>query len=119
MSKAATSLLVFGIYVIVTGLVFLLAPNLPLGLLGVPATTEPWIRVMAVVLLIVAYYYIQAARNEMTGFIRLTVHGRAAALVFFVALVALGLAHPTLIMFGVIDVLGAIWTALALRSDAG
>jgi len=116
MSKAATSVLVFGIYLIVIGLGFLLAPNLPLGLLGFPTTTEPWIRVMAMLLLILAYYYIQAARNEMTGFFRFTVHGRASVILFFIAFVVLGLAQPMLIMFGVVDLLAAIWTAVALRT---
>ncbi len=116
MSKAATSVFVFGVYLIVIGLGFLLVPNLPLGLLGFPATTEPWIRVVAMLLLILAYYYIQAARNEMTGFFHLTVHSRASVIVFFVAFVALGLAQPMLILFGVVDLLAAIWTALALRT---
>ena len=115
MSKAATSVLVFGIYLIVIGLGFLLAPNLPLDLLGFPTTTEPWIRVMAMLLLILAYYYIQAARKEMTGFFRLTVHGRASVIVF-IAFVVLDLAQPMLIMFGVVDLIAAIWTAWALRS---
>ncbi len=116
MSKAATSVLVFGVYLIVIGLGFLLVPNMFLGLFGFPTTTEPWIRVMAVLLLILAYYYIQAARNEMTGFFRLTVHGRASVIVFFAAFVALGLAQPMLIMFGAVDLLGAIWTASTLRT---
>ena len=116
MSKAATSVLVFGVYLIVVGLGFLLAPNMPLGLLGFPTTTEPWIRVVGMLLLLVAYYYIQTARNEMTGFFRYTVHTRASVIVFFIAFVALGLAQPMLIMFGVVDLLGAIWTALALRT---
>ena len=106
----------FGIYLIVIGLGFLLAPNLPLDLLGFPTTTEPWIRVMAMLLLILAYYYIQAARKEMTGFFRLTVHGRASVIVFFIAFVVLDLAQPMLIMFGVVDLIAAIWTAWALRS---
>jgi hypothetical protein len=114
-SKAAISVLVFGIYLVLIGLGFLLAPNMVLGLFGFPSTTEPWIRVMAMLLLILAYYYIQAARNEMTGFFRFTVHGRAAVIVFFVAFVAFGLAQPMLIGFGVVDLLAAIWTALALR----
>jgi hypothetical protein len=115
MSKAATSVLVFGIYLIVIGLGFLLVPNMALSLFGFPATTEPWIRVMAMLILILSYYYIQAARNEMTGFFRFTVHGRASVIVFFIAFVALGLAQPMLILFGVVDLLAAIWTALALR----
>ena len=66
-------------------------------------------------LLILAYYYIQAARNEMTGFFRFAVHGRASVIVFFIAFVVLGLAQPMLILFGVADLLAAIWTAVALR----
>ena len=116
MSKAAISVLVFGVYLIVIGLGFLLAPNIPLSLFGFPTTTEPWIRVLGMLLLILAYYYIQAARNEMTGFFRLTVHGRASVIVFFVVFVALGLAQSMLILFGVVDLLAAIWTALALRT---
>lgn len=116
MSKAATSVLVFGIYLVVIGLGFLLAPNVPLDLLGLPTTTEPWIRVMAMLLLILAYYYIQAARKEMTGFFHLTVHGRASVIVFFIAFVVLDLAQPMLIMFGVVDLIAAIWTAWALRN---
>jgi hypothetical protein len=115
MSKAAISILVFGIYLVLIGLGFLLAPNLVLGLFGFPATTEPWIRVVAVLVLILAYYYIQVARNEMIGFLRFTVHARAAVIVFFVAFVIFGLAQPMLIGFGVVDLLGALWTAWALR----
>ena len=115
MSKAANSLLVFGIYLIVIGLGFLVAPNMPLNLLGFPTTSEPWIRVVGMLLLILAYYYIQAARSEMTEFFRFTVNGRASVIVFFAAFVALGLAQPMLIMFGVVDLVAAIWTARALK----
>ncbi len=116
MSKAATSVFVFGIYLIVIGLGFLVMPNMPLGLFGFPPTSEPWIRVVGVLLLILAYYYIQTARNEITGFFRFTVHGRSAVIVVFGALVILRLAQPMLIMFGVVDLLAAIWTANALKT---
>ena len=115
MSKAATSVLVFGVYLIVNGLGFLLAPNIPLSLFGFPTTAEPWIRVAGMLLLMLAYYFIQAARNEMTWFFRLTVHHRASVIVFFVAFVVLGLAQPIMILFGVVDLLAAIWIA-ALRA---
>ena len=116
MSKAATSVLVFGIYLILIGFGFLVAPNMPLGLFGFPATIEPWIRVVGLLLLILAYYYIQTARNEMTDFFRYTVHGRSAVIVVFAVMVLLGLAQPMLIVFGVVDLLAAIWTASALRA---
>ena len=56
MSKAARSVFVFGIYLIVLGLGLLLFPNSLLGIISIPSTTEPWIRVVAMLLLILAYY---------------------------------------------------------------
>jgi uncharacterized membrane protein len=40
MSKSATSVLVFGIYAFVLGIILLFAPNLLLALFGIPATNE-------------------------------------------------------------------------------
>jgi len=54
--------------------------------------------------------------KEMTDFFRWTVYTRSTVIVFFAAFVLLGFARPPLIMFGVVDLLGAIWTSLALRS---
>ena len=48
----------------------------------------------------------------------LTVYGRAPVIVFFVSFVLLGIAHAALIMFGVVDLAAAAWTALALRAEA-
>ena len=117
MGKSANSVFVFGIYLVVIGLGFLLMPNIVLDLFGLPNTTEPWIRVVATLLLILAYYYIQTARNDDKDFFRFSVHGRASVIVFFVAFVLLKIAPLTLIMFGAVDLLAAICTALALRSE--
>lgn len=115
MSRAARSIFVFGIYLIVIGLGFLVMPNVALRIFGFPETTEPWIRVMAMLLLILASYYIQAARNELMVFFRFTVHARASVIVFYAAFVLFGLAQPMLLMFGAVDLLAAIWTWVSLR----
>ncbi len=115
MSKAARSLFVFGIYLIVIGLGFILTPNLVLRLFGFPETSEPWIRVMAMLLLFLAYYYIFASRKELTEFIRITVYVRASVILFFAAFVLLDLAQPMLLLFGAVDLVAAIWTWLSLR----
>jgi len=81
-----------------------------------PPTTEVWIRVSGMLLLFIGFYYIQAARHEMTDFFRWTVYARSSVIVFFAALVLLGFASPPLILIGAVDLLGAIWTGLALRS---
>jgi hypothetical protein len=100
----------------VLSIILLVAPNFLLGLFFLPHTAEVWIRVVGVLVLILSFYYTQAARKEMTDFLRWTVYARSAVIVFFAAFVLLGLAGLPLILFGAVDLLGAIWTGLALRS---
>jgi hypothetical protein len=115
MTKSARSMFVFGIYVAVLGIMLIVVPNFLLRI-SRTSTTEVWIRVVGLLLLYLGFYYTQAARKEMTDFFRWTVYTRSTVIVFFAAFVLLGFARPPLIMFGVIDLLGAIWTGLALRS---
>ena len=116
MSNSARSVFVFGLYLVVLGIVLVVAPNFLLGMFFMPSTTEVWIRVVGVLVLFMAFYYIQVARKGMTDFFKLTVYTRSSLIIFFSAFVLLGLASPPLILFGVVDLLGAIWTGLALRS---
>ena len=114
MSKSACS--VFGLYLVVLGIILLVAPNFLLWFFAVPSTTEVWIRVVGMLVLFLGFYYTQTARKEMTDFFRWTVYLRSTVIIFFVVFVLLGLVSSQLILFGVIDLLGAIWTGLALRS---
>lgn len=68
MSKAAKSILVFGLYLGVLGSVLVLVPNLLLELIAIPPTQEAWIRVAGVLALILAFYYVQAARSNVVTF---------------------------------------------------
>jgi hypothetical protein len=81
-----------------------------------PHTAEVWIRVAGMLVLFLGFYYTQTARKEMTDFFQWTVYVRSTVIVFFAVFVLLGLASPPLILFGAVDLLGAIWTGLALRS---
>ncbi len=69
-------------------------------------------------MVILGYYYIQAARNELTPFFRWTLHCRIFFALVVAALVILKLAQPMLLLFGLLDLLGMFWTAMALRSTA-
>ena len=117
MTRAAVSVLAFGIYMVVIGLALLAVPNLLLGLFGYATTTEIWVRILGFMVIVAGYYYIVAGRYELTPFFRATVYGRPAVIVCFSAFTLLGMAEPVLVLFGIIDLLGAIWTALALRSS--
>ena len=117
MSKSARSVFVFGLYLVVVGIALLTVPNLLLGTFLLPGTTEVWVRVVWMLSLFLSFYFIQAARNEMTEFFQWTVYVRSTTILFLAAFVLLGFASPFLLPFGVVDLLGAAWTGLALRSS--
>ncbi len=116
MSKAARSVWVFSIYLFVLGFVLVVVPNTLLSLFGLAETTDVWVRVVGMLVVILGYYYMTAASSESTAVIRATVVGRCAVLVFFVAFVLLEFAPPILTLFGVIDAAAAAWTGFALRA---
>jgi hypothetical protein len=118
MRSVATSLLVFGIYLILGGLGFAFAPDLALGMFGLPASTEPWIRVVGALMLVLGFYYIRAARADLRAFYLWTVQARVGVFVVFVLFILLQWAPLTLALFAVIDLLGALWTFLTLRASS-
>jgi len=117
MSKSGVSVFVFGLYLTVLGIVLLVVPNFLLRMFFLPNTTEVWIRVVGMLLLFLAFYYILAARKGMSDFFQWTVYVRSSVIVFFTVFVLLGFSSPPLILFGVMDLLGAIWTGLTLQSS--
>jgi hypothetical protein len=116
MSHPAKSLFAFGIYLVGLGAILVVTPNTLLGLFGLPGTSEVWIRVAGMLVLLLGFYYIKAARKELTDFFQWTVYTRSSVIVFFIVFVLLGFVSPILILFGVVDLLGAVWTGLTLRS---
>jgi len=119
MSKSATSVKVFASYLLLLGLALVLSPNALLRVFRIAPTGEVWIRVVGMLVLVLAFYYWNAARAGLTSFFRWSVVARTSVLLFFIAFVVAGLAPPVLILFGVVDLAGAVWTALALRAEAG
>jgi hypothetical protein len=117
MSASAKSVFAHGLYLGLSGLALITVPNLLFGVLGLPPTQEVWIRVVGVLTLILGFYFIQAARRNVTEFIRWTVYARLAFMSFCLLFVLLGFFGPVLLLFGLLDLLGAIWTILALRSS--
>ena len=119
MSKAAKSVYVFGLYLLVAGAGFVFAPNLVLGVMGVPTTTEVWIRMLGIVVVFLGIYYITAALAGATLYFQVSVWLRSTFLGAVIAMVALDVAPLPILGFGIVDALGALWTALSLRAARG
>jgi len=118
MSRSALSVLVFGLYLSILALGFLIFPNTVLSLLGLLRTNEVWVRVVGMLLLGLSYYYIQMARLEFKPFFRFSAQARAFVIVFFIVFYLLDFTKVGLLILGGIDFLAASWTALALRSES-
>jgi hypothetical protein len=116
MNAPAKTVFVFGLYLVVVGLGLLIAPNATLRPLGFPPSAEVWPRIVGVLTLCLAAYYLAAARAGLTLFFRWTVAVRIGVFVVCGALVLLGVAPPPLALLGAVDLAAAIWTALALRA---
>jgi len=116
MNSAAKSVFVFGLYLVVVGLGLLTVPNPFLRPLGFPLVADTsWLRVLGLVTLGLAFYYLAAARAGLGVFCRWTVMVRGGVFVGCGALVLLKLAPAPLALFGAVDLAGALWTAVALR----
>lgn len=118
LSPPAKSVLVFGVYLLLLGALLVLAPNLLLKWVRIAATAEVWIRLVGMLVLIIGGYYVLGGLADLRVFMRWTVAMRASVPVFLVAFVLTGLAPPVLILFGVVDLAGAAWTAWALMRNS-
>jgi hypothetical protein len=81
------------------------------------AAGSAMVRLLGMMLVFYGYYYIRAgiSGKKMTEFFWWTVHTRMSAIVFLSALIIMEMAPPIVIVFGVIDLSGAIWTLIELK----
>ena len=119
MSKAAFSAKVFAIYLFIVGPVLVVAPNFLLAIFRIAPTADVWIRVVGVTAFMIGVYVWVAAKHDIKPFLEASVYTRTAVCVLFAAFVVLELASPMLILFGLVDLAGGVWTWFALRADAG
>ena len=117
MQSASFTIKLFGVYVILTGLSLTLTPNLLLAVFGIPPTNEFWIRQLGILAIIVGYYYWACGAANATAFFKASIPGRIGFFALGVGLVVLGQAPWQILLFGVVDLLGAGWTAMALKSE--
>ncbi len=117
MNPACKTIYLFGFYPLLAGLSMILAPALPLQILGWPVEGLDWIRMLGVVTMIVGYYYIQLGRNDVLDFCRYSAQMRIIIPFVFTAMVLVFDMNPLYIALTAVDFLGGMWTATALRKQ--
>jgi hypothetical protein len=117
MTRSAISILVFGIYLSIVGLILIVGPNLLLTSIKLPLTNDPWIRLMGMLLFVLAFFYIQSARYGFKPFFTWTLYTRFGAVLILLPLVLLGFLEPIVLVFWLGDLAGAIWTLVTLLQE--
>lgn len=117
MTSSAKSVYFFGCYLLLLGIILLVQPNWLLIPVGIPVTDEVWIRVVGMLVLALSAYYLTAGKLDFTPILKMTVYVRGSIILFFTTFVLMHWVQPAIILFGVIDLLGAIHTYIALRKE--
>ncbi len=103
------------IYVLLAGAQLLFIPNVLLGIVGMESTTEIWIRLMGMLVLVLSIYYYYMAKYGNDKVVWATVLGRLIFCGGLVVFVLLGLAKPALIGFAIVETGLALWTWRELK----
>jgi hypothetical protein len=118
MSKSAISAKVFAVYLFVVGAVLTVAPNFLLSIFRMAPTSEVWIHVVGVIAFMLGVYAWVAGKHENRPMLEASVYTRSLVFLAFTTFAVIGPASPMLVLFGIVELLGAVWTYFALTADA-
>jgi uncharacterized membrane protein HdeD (DUF308 family) len=119
MSHAGKSIFVFGLYIIVGGIILLVIPGYFLLFLHIDGSSDFIPRVMGVLLICYGYFYTRAGfiPGKMKEFYTWTIHTRSLSIFILGFFVIFRGVHPTVLFCGLADLAGAVWTYVALRGE--
>src|SRR5579863_7345446 len=114
---ALATIRVFGGYLLLLGVTGMLVPDVLLRALGMPASHDVWPRMAAMLVLNYGLLYVWIVRTRAVSILRYTIYARILVLGYLGAFVAVRLVQPIILVFGVADAAGGLWTLWALRRD--
>jgi len=120
MKSVTTSLKVFGIYMIlIPGLGLMIFPGLLLDLLNLGHGEHLWMaRMIGVLAFIIGVFDILFAKFEFHQVYKTTVLLRYFAALFMIGLWLTGEVEVTILLFALIDIIGATWTWSCIKAPA-
>lgn len=102
-------------YMIIAGGGFLFMPNFVLSIFGMQPVDDVWIRVLGLLALVFATYYLTMIQNSVIPYFRASVWGRYLFCGGLAAFVLLGIGEKPLILFAAAEGGLAVWTHLAMK----
>ena len=116
MSRAGRSVFLFGIYVLLIGSAFVIAPAAMVSLLKLPDAPTGWLRALGLLALVIGGYDVVGGRSDNRAYIKASIYLRAGFAAGVLLIVLAGEMPVAALPLGFIDLAGAVWTAVALRA---
>jgi hypothetical protein len=117
MTTSGKSVFYFGLYVLLSGILFLVIPEKIISLNGFPPLQQGWSTAIGCLALVIGAYDTYAGKNNVLPMIRFSVYVRIGFCIATVLVVVSGQMPATFIGFGVIDAIGALITASLLKKE--
>ncbi len=119
MSRTSKSIMYFSFYMEITGIVMIIFPQIVLKILSIDLRADVVVRFLGMVDVFMGYYYFRAGigGEKLRNFYQLTLHTRFAALILLVLFIVVWNVSPIVILFGLIDTGGAVWTIVSMQLD--
>lgn len=117
MTSAAKSIVAWGGYGFLAGAALLFQPDFTLQFLGFKTTSEHWILMVALMMMGLGFYYVVLGITEVKQFFVISTIGRTTFFLASSIFIVTGKAPINLLLFGVIDIVTAVWTVMAMHFD--
>ena len=118
MSAVARSIYYFSFYLLIAGASLAIFPNIILSLLGIPPTSEIWIRLAGTLTFILGIFFNHMARHNIREFFFISLFGRGIFAVVVFALYVLLDVPTAILLFALVDIIGLFWTLIAYQRSA-
>ena len=102
-------------YMLIAGGGFLFMPNFVLSIFGMQPVDDVWIRVLGLLALVFATYYLTMIQNSVIPYFRASVWGRYLFCGGLAAFVLLGIGEKPLLLFAAAEGGLAVWTHVAMK----
>lgn len=118
MTKAARTVWIFGIYLLIEGVFLMVAPSTILDAIGMPSSDSVWRVILGFVVAVLGYYYIRNAKANLIPFFGFTVQIRVLQFGFFIWLYFFERGTLALAGFSFIELVAGVWTYSALKKGS-
>jgi len=118
MSKPAKSIYYFAWYMVLEVIFLMLSPQSLLHLTKISPVDAVWLRMIAGIVGGLTIYYFTIALREVRTLFLVPVYERSTVFLATLALYLFDHAHVVVLGVGILDMLGALWTLWAVKSEA-